>query len=184
MSTESSNVASYGLSGTVGWLIGGALGGALGAAAFGLLLWLFDPDIVTAAIPSIYGLELTGVAGWVIHIAHGIALGLVFGLLVTRGPVFGLLMTDAETDVLSNAGVVLRLVGAGLVYGLALFAILPLLVLPVWTGSIGASGAAGDFPTAAIESLVGHLVFGTVLGIVFATTVDVRDRSYSHPLED
>lgn len=172
MSAESDAITTYGMSGSVGWLVGGALGGAVGAAAFGLLLWLFDPGIVEATIPAAYGLEATGAAGWAIHIAHGIVLGLVFALLVTREVALSVIRTDVETDALATTGAVLRIVGAGLVFGLVLFAILPLLVLPVWASAIG--GAAADFPTAAAESLLGHLLFGTVLGIVFAATVDLR----------
>lgn len=182
MSTTSDNPTASGLSGTGGWLVGGILGGAVGAAAFGLLLWLFDPDIIGAAIPSIYGLDLTGIVGWAIHIAHGIVLGLLFGFLVTRESVLGILRTDVETEALSRSGDALRLVGAGFVFGLAVFAILPLLVLPVWAETMG--GTAGEFPTSAIESLLGHLVFGTVLGIVFAAVTDLGDRSTGRPLEE
>lgn len=174
MSTESNTITTFGLSGSVGWLVGGALGGAIGAAAFGLLLWLFDPGIVEATIPAIYGLEVTGVVGWLIHLAHGVVLGLVFGVLVTREPVFEILRANAETEALSDAGIALRLVGAGFVFGLAAWTILPVLILPVWAGAMG---GASDFPIVGIESLLGHLLFGTVLGVVFAATVDLRGVS-------
>ncbi len=183
MSTTTETASAFGLSGATGWVVGGAVGGALGAAAFGLVLWLFDPVIVEAAIPSVYGLETEGVIGWGIHIAHGVLLGLIFGVLVTREAVLGVLRTDTETEALSGAGIVLRVVGAGFVFGLAVFAILPLLVLPVWTDVGGAGAQVGDFPTAAIESLLGHLVFGLVLGIVFALTVDLEGRTDARPLE-
>lgn len=123
-----------------------------------------------------------GLVSWGIHIAHGIALEFVFGLLGTRDFILGILRTDVETAVLSRTGIVLRLVGAGFVFGLAVWAILPLLVVPVWADAIG--GTAGAFPTAAIESLVGHLLFGTVLGLLFATTVDLSDRPSGRPLEE
>lgn len=67
-------------------------------------------------------------------------------------------------------------------FGLAVWAILPLLVLPVWIETTG--GGAGDFPTAAAESLGGHLLFGTILGFVFATIVDLSDRPTKRPLEE
>lgn len=175
MSSETNTISTGGLHGSAGWLVGGALGGALGAAAFGLLLWAFDPGLVEAAIPAIYGLEATGLVGWAIHLAHGVALGLAFGLLVTRGPVLSVLRTDVETDALAATGPALRIIGAGFVYGLTVVAILPLLVLPVWAGTMG--GTAADFPGAAIESLLGHLLFGLVLGTVFAATVDLRGLS-------
>ncbi|WP_440765803.1 hypothetical protein [Natronorubrum sp. DTA7] len=184
MSTESDNATAFGISGASGWLVGGAFGGAIGAAAFGVLMWVLDPAIVEVAIPSIYGLEPVGLVGWGVHVVHGIGLGLVFGLLVTRDPILGILLTDVETDAVSGIGAMARIVGAGFVFGLAVWAILPLLVLPVWADAAGGGGAVGDFPTAAIESLVGHLLFGTVLGAVFAATVDLHGRSSDRPLED
>lgn len=183
MSAESNTITTVGLSGSTGWLVGGALGGAVGAAAFGLLLWLFDPGILEATIPAIYGLEAVGLVGWLIHLAHGVVLGLVFGLLATRDRVFRVLRTNAETEALSGAGIILRLVGAGFVFGLTVWAILPVLVLPVWTGATG-TGGAGEFPIVGIESLLGHLVFGTVLGVVFAVAVDLRGISTDRRLDD
>ena len=182
MSTETDDASTFGISGTSGWFVGGTAGGAVGAAAFGLLMWLFDPAVVAVAIPEIYGLEPVGIAGWGVHIAHGIVLGLVFGWLVTRDPILGILRTDVETDILSQTGMTLRLVGAGFVFGLAVWALLPVLVLPVWAATIG--GTAGGFPIAAIESLVGHLLFGVVLGVVFATTADLSEQPSGQPLED
>lgn len=184
MSAESSNAAAFGISGATGWLVGGTVGGALGAAAFGLLMWLLDPAIVEVAIPAVYGLEPVGVVGWGMHIGHGVVLGLIFGVIITREAVLGVLLTDVETESLSRTGVMFRLVGAGFVFGLAIWAILPLLVLPVWVEAAGVGGEVGDFPTDAIESLVGHLVFGTVLGLVFAATVDLYGRSDERPLEE
>ncbi|SEV98478.1 hypothetical protein [Natrinema salifodinae] len=175
MSSDSNTVAAFGLRGSTGWIVGSVLGGALGAIAFGILMWLLDPEILAGAIPAIYGLEPTTAVGWAVHIAHGIVLGVAFGMLVTRDPILGVLRTDVATDVLARAGVVARLIGAGFVFGLAVWAILPLLVLPVWVNAVGGSGAAA-FPTAAAGSLLGHLLFGVVLGVVFAATVDLRDR--------
>ncbi|MEY7847601.1 hypothetical protein AB7C87_00135 [Natrarchaeobius sp. A-rgal3] len=176
MSTESDTASTFGISSQWGWSIGGALGGAIGAVAFGLLMWLFDPDILTAAIPAIYGFEPVGIVGWGIHILHGAVLGIVFGFLVTRDLILGAVTMSPDTDALSRTSIRIRIVAAGFVFGLAIWAILPLLVLPVWLETLG-TGAAGEFPAIAVESLFGHLLFGTVLGIVFALSVDLSDRS-------
>lgn len=183
MSAESDTQSAVGIRSSIGWPIGGALGGALGAVAFGILIWAYDPEVVSAAIPAIYGLDPIGVLGWAIHIGHGIGLGLIFGFLVTRDPILGVVKTNPETEALSHTGLILRVIAAGFVFGLAVWAILPLIVLPVWIEAIG-TAAAGDFPTAAVESMVGHLLFGTVLGIVFALVVDLRSHSSNTPLED
>lgn len=180
MSGESDTTAAFGLSGTTGWFVGGALGGAIGAIAFGIVMLLLEPGTLEAAIPSIYGLEPSGPLGWGIHIAHGIVLGLLFGLLVTRPWILGVLRTDVETDVLSRSGIILRLIGAGLVYGITVWAILPLLVLPVWVSTLGVGEQT--FSSVAAGSLLGHALFGVVLGAVFAAIVDLRDRDPESPL--
>ncbi|ELY85066.1 hypothetical protein [Natrialba taiwanensis] len=182
MSAESDTQSAVGIENLSGWPIGSALGGAIGALAFGLLMWVYDPDTVSAAIPGIYGLDPVGVVGWGIHIVHGILLGLLFGLLVTRNVFLGVIMTSPETGALSRTGLTLRLIGAGFVFGLAIWAILPLLVLPVWIEAIG-TGTATEFPTTAIESMLGHVIFGSVLGLVFALVTDLRSRSPGTPLE-
>ncbi|SDQ34691.1 hypothetical protein [Natronobacterium texcoconense] len=180
---SATSASAFGLESPLDWTVGGALGGAIGAAVFGLLVWLFDPEVVAVAIPAIYGLEPVGVVGWGIHVAHGIVLGLVFGFLMTRQAVLEFAQMDVETAALSRSGMWVRTVAAGFVFGLTIWAILPLLVLPVWIDAIGTE-AAGDFPATAVESLVGHVLFGTVLGLVFATTVDLRSRTGEAPIED
>ncbi|WP_255169734.1 hypothetical protein [Natrononativus amylolyticus] len=183
MSTESEHVTTFGIRSRVGWPIGGAVAGAVGAVGFGIVMWLFDPEIVAAAIPAIYGLEPTGVVGWGIHVAHGAVLGVVFAFLVTRELVLGVLQADVETEAISRTNVMLRIVGAGFAFGLLIWAVLPVLVLPVWTAALG-TAAAGEFPTIAVESMVGHLVFGTVMGAVFAVTIDLTDRPTDDTLEE
>ncbi|MFC4246612.1 hypothetical protein ACFOZ7_06330 [Natribaculum luteum] len=175
MSAESDTATGFGIASRFGWPIGGALGGALGAAAFGALIWLIDPAVVEVAIPALYGLGPGEIVGWGIHLFHGAVLGIVFGFLVTRDVVLETLRTDVETDALAESGNWLRLVGAGFAYGLAVWAILPALVLPIWVGRAGVDAAAA-FPAVAVDGMIGHAVFGLVLGLVFAATVDLQDR--------
>ncbi|WP_049888653.1 hypothetical protein [Natronococcus occultus] len=179
MSTERSETTVADVGG-VGWVVGGAVGGAIGSIAFGAILWLLDPAVVEITIPEFYGLEPVGAVGWGIHAAHGIVLGLLFGFLVTRDPILRTLRMTVDTDALSRTDVWIRVVGAGFVFGLAIWAILPVIVLPVWADTLGAGGA-GEFPAFAAESLLGHVLFGTVLGLVFATVVDLTDRVAAVP---
>lgn len=171
MSTEVDNLTRSGVGGSFNWLVGGAVGGAIGSLLFGAVLWLLDPTIITDAIPAIYGLETAGTAGWLFHLGHGLILGTVFGFLITRNPILGALMADVETDFLAAMGPVLRLTLAGLVYGLAVWTVLPVIVLPIWA-AIGI-GEAG-FPALAFEGLVGHLLYGLLLGALFALIVDLE----------
>lgn len=171
----------FGIGGTLGWTIGGAVGGVIAAAAFGVVMWLFDPEVLTGAIPAIYGFDPSSVIGMTIHILHGIVLGLVFGFLVTRPAVLGTLRTNVETEAVSEFGLTIRVIAAGFVFGLAVWAILPVLVLPVWA-ELGAT-TAGGFPGFAVESMLGHMVFGLVLGLVFAVAVDLQERPARYVFE-
>lgn len=142
---------------------------------------LATPEVLSSAIPAIYGIAPTDLFGWAIHIAHGIVLGVIFGLLVTRPSILGVIRTATETEALSQTGVVLRTTGAGLVYGLAVWAILPLIVLQVWITTVGVGEQS--FPATAATSLLGHAMFGIVLGAVFAATVDLYHRPVDRQLE-
>lgn len=181
MSGKTDTAAKSGLSGSTGWVIGGAFGGTIGAVAFGIVIFVLDPEFLMVTIPAIYGLEPVGPLGWVIHIAHGIILGVIFGLLVMRDSILGILRTDVETDALSQAGIILRMIGAGFVYGMTVWAILPLIVLPVWITTVGVGEQT--FPATPAISLLGHALFGVVLGAIFAATVDLRDQTVDRRLE-
>ena len=181
MSTETET--GFGIGGTIGWTIGGAVSGAIAATAFGVVMWLLDPEILTGAIPAIYGFDPSSVLGMTIHILHGVVLGLVFGFLVTRSIVLGVVRTNVEDEPVSEFGLTMRVVAAGFVFGLAVWAILPVVVMPVLVAAIG-EPAAENFPSIAVESMLGHMVFGLVLGLVFAVTVDLYERSARGVLEE
>ncbi len=182
MSEDTESPTAIGLDGPTGWSIAGVGGGTLGALAFGAIVWFVDPEVIADTLPAVYGLEQTGLTGWVLQAIHGAALGLLFGFLITRAPVLGVVRTDVETEALARTGDGPRLVAAGFVYGLTIWALLPVIVLPVLAGAAGPSGAA-DFPGFAAEILVGHLLFGIVLGVVFAALVDLSDRSSQAVME-
>ncbi|GAB3017738.1 DUF6789 family protein [Natronobiforma cellulositropha] len=126
----------------------GAVGGIAGAVVFGAMMAAMVPDMLAAMIPAMYGLEGT-VAGWGVHLFHGAVLGLVFGVALTAA---GRQRTDLATGV-----------GAGVAYGVLLWAILAVVVMPVWLGM------AEMVPNLDTTSLVGHVVYGATLGVVYAT---------------
>ncbi|AFZ73851.1 hypothetical protein [Natronobacterium gregoryi] len=165
----------YGFDGTGNWLFGGAVGGVVGSLLFGGVLWLVDPTIITEVIPALYGIDPIGTAGWVFHLVHGLVLGLVFGVLLSRDPILGTVMADVETGFIASMGPGLRFTLAGVVYGLAVWAILPLLVLPTWV-AIGGIDDPG-FPMLAFESLVGHLLYGLLLGALFSVVVEISQEA-------
>lgn len=169
-STDTANVTSetgFGLP----WWASGVLGGVVGAAAFGSVMWVGSPEMLRASIPALYGFEPSTTVGWTVHLFHGAILGLAFGAIARLDPVAQYVEMDVETDALRKFGVNSRLVALGLVYGMAVWAILPVVVMPIWLGTVGAADAP-TMPAIAVESLFGHLAFGLVLGVVFGSTVD------------
>lgn len=151
---------------TIPWWLGGALGGAAGALPFGAVLSALAPETLRVAIPAVYGLAPGSIAGWLVHLAHGTALGALYAAFVRIERVDRLL--DAATplgdSVLPNAAI-------GLCYGVAIWAILPVVILPLWLGVV-AIAEAGALTGFAPPLLLGHAPYGAVLGAVYGATVD------------
>ncbi len=181
MSTDYATETSHGVA--VSWPVAGTLGGIAGAAAFGGFLWLVQPGVIGSTIPAAYGLETIGPVGWLIHLVHGGILGLVFGALISRPFARGVLQTQVETKSWPEDSQFARFVTAGGAFGLALWTILPVLLLPALAGFIG-SETVDIFPRIAVESLLGHLLFGMVLGGVFSLTTDWDGPPDSETLEE
>jgi uncharacterized membrane protein YagU involved in acid resistance len=130
----------------------GAVGGIVGAIVFGAMMTMQTPEVLEMAIPAMYGLE-GGLAGMIVHVSHGAVLGVVFAaLLVEAG--------RTELGLGPSAAV-------GLAYGLGIWVVLAVVVMPIWLSAVG-FGMAPDVPNVAVESLVGHAAYGIVLGVVYA----------------
>ena len=123
------------------------LGGVAGGLVFGVLLQ------ATGAMPiiaSLYGLESV-TAGWVAHLFHSVVFALVFAAAVGR--------TSYR-----DAGLVpITALGAG--YGVVLWIVAAAIAMPLWLGAFGLD--APGIPNLDMTSLVGHLLYGAVLGAVF-----------------
>lgn len=132
----------------------GVVSGLAGAAVMGVLMAVMAPPVLTMAIPALYGLA-GGIAGVTIHLAHGAVLGVAFAALAEAG--------------LFGKQTIRKTVGAGIVWGVLIWAVLAALVMPVWLASVGFAGAP-PFPNFALPSLLWHVVYGGVLGVVYAAT--------------
>ncbi|MEF8913863.1 histidine kinase [Natronomonas sp.] len=131
----------------------GAAGGIVGALVFGAMMAVMSPGVLQGAIPSMYGFSPpNGAAGFTIHIAHGAVLGVVFAALLG---VTGLSGSAARKQV-----------GAGLAYGLLAWVVLAVIVMPIWLQAVG-FGMAPELPNIGTQSLIGHAVYGVVLGGVY-----------------
>ena len=125
----------------------GVVGGILGSVAFGVLLVAMEPAMLEMMIPSMYGLE-GGIAGWIVHVSHGAVLGVVFAAVLA-----GVGRSDLGVGAAA---------GAGLGYGLVVWAALAVVVMPVWLGM------PEMVPNLDGGSLVGHAVYGLILGLAYA----------------
>ncbi|MFA1612153.1 DUF6789 family protein [Halobellus rubicundus] len=136
----------------------GVLGGVVGAAAMGALILAMNPPTLAVAIPSLYALAppANPAAGLVVHLSHGAVLGVAFA-------------GGAGALALDSPG---RLVAAGVGWGVVTWAVLAAVLMPVWLGAVG-SPASPPFPNFAPPSLLWHVVYGAVLGGVYAAA---RDR--------
>lgn len=155
MSTTTETVGGTGeLSGN--WQAG-VLGGIVGSLVMGALVLAMNAPTLAVAIPSLYGLAPppNPGLGMVVHVSHGAVLGVVFAALV------------GALDVEGAA----RRVGLGVAWGVATWVGLAALIMPVWLSAVG-SPASPPFPNFAPPSLLWHVVYGGVLGGVYAVTAD------------
>lgn len=128
----------------------GTIAGIAGAVVMGAMMTMQMPGVIENAIPVLYGL-VGGAAGFTIHVAHGAVLGVVFAAaLVASGRSLSLPATA----------------GAGLVYGVVVWVLLAAL-MPVWLSTVGFP-MAPPIPNFDPMSLVGHAVYGLVLGVGYA----------------
>ncbi|ELZ30856.1 hypothetical protein C474_10356 [Halogeometricum pallidum JCM 14848] len=133
----------------------GVAAGLLGGVAMGALMAVQMPGVLEVAIPSMY--FLAGVlAGFTVHLAHAAVLGIGFAAVAATRP-------ELSTG---------RSIALGVAYGVVLWAVLAVLLMPVWLSAVG-SPAHPSLPNINPASLVAHVVYGAVLG---ATYPAVRRR--------
>ncbi|ELZ45318.1 hypothetical protein C464_12560 [Halorubrum coriense DSM 10284] len=156
MATETATTTGVSIE-TGNWKAGVA-GGLGGALVFGAMMSVLTPGVLEMAIPAMYGVGgPAGAVGWVIHMSHGAVIGVVFAGVANLRPGLG-------DSIGSSLGV-----GAG--YGLLVWIALAVIAMPVWLSAVGFAGAP-PLPNIGVESLVGHVVYGTVLGGVYAAVAN------------
>lgn len=175
MASETEAVTDRGIGGSLNWLVGGAVGGFAGALILGGLLWVLEPTTVTETIPEMYGLDGGGMTGWGFHLLHGVILGVIFAFVVTRKFVLEILSADIETPALDALSLSARLTGTGVLYGIAVWALGPGLVL-VTAVSVG--DASNPLPVGSGYNLLGHIVYGSLLGAMVSLFTDVETGAH------
>jgi uncharacterized membrane protein YagU involved in acid resistance len=130
-------------------LLVGALAGVAGGLAFGAVMGMTG---MLPMVAMLVGSE-SAVVGFGVHIVISAVIGAIYGVGVN---LLGL----------RQAASVLPGVGIGLVYGAAWWVLGPLLIMPTMLGMGPQFGAATSEVN--IMSLGGHLIYGALLGAVFA----------------
>ena len=160
---------------------GGFTGGLVGGIAMGLVLHLGagQIELLGALLPGPG--PAVGV-GWTVHMILSVLFGLAFGALASRGVVQDLVDSFSDYLVVGLVfGTLLGLFAGGVLFPVAMeqagVASLPLPFLPV-------PGIAAELFSALLFA-IGHLVYGLVLGAVFATVNGVVPRGVGDyvPLE-
>lgn len=128
----------------------GILGGLAGGVVFGMLMAMMG------TLPMIAGLigSKSALVGFVVHMLISAISGLGFGLIL------GGRVHSAG----SSAG--LMPLGLGALYGLAWWVLGPLVLMPLMMGM--GTQFTNAFSAQNLTSLMGHLLFGGVLGLTYA----------------
>ena len=136
----------------------GVAGGLVGGLVFGVMMSMMTPPVLEMGIPAMYGIEgPAGALGWAIHMSHGAIIGVGFAAIASLKP-------DLTDSIGPSLGV-----GAG--YGLLVWVALAVIVMPIWLGAVGFGGVP-PLPNIGVESLVGHVVYGVVLGGVYSAVAN------------
>lgn len=156
------------------YVVGGVVGGLAGGIAMGLILHLSGAETMQL-IGGMYGFPNV-LAGWVAHLFNSVILGLIF-VATVRAP-----FVRDFTDTVGGW------VAVGVVYGALLEVVSTGIVLPMAISVAGLDEV--PFPpltesfagavTVAILAAIAHLVYGAILGGIFAT---VRGDVESYPRE-
>lgn len=123
----------------------GIWGGLAGGAIFGIMMGMMG---MLPMVAMLIGSE-SATVGFIVHMAISAIFGTIFAFFL------GAQIKSAGSGI-----------GWGLVYGVILWVVGPLLIMPIWLGMGHQLSAAGI--VAAIPSLWGHLIYGFVLGLVFS----------------
>lgn len=133
----------------------GLAGGLVGGVAFGIMMTVQLPMILENAIPGMYGL------GPVPLRSGGRSTSSTLRFSGSCSAFYSPLAGSATGSIPLVAIAV-----AGLAYGVVLWLVLASFVMPAWVGAM--TEMAPPVPDWNVDSLLGHAVYGVLLGIVYA----------------
>jgi uncharacterized membrane protein YagU involved in acid resistance len=127
----------------------------IGGAAMGLMIQFVMG--IMPVIGALYGFQSLA-AGWVAHLFHSVVFGLLYAAIATRPSL------SAYASRLGSGAVV------GAAYGVVVWVVAAGFVMPIWLSAIGLPGPG--VPNFDPQSLVGHVVFGVILGTAYAVLLN------------
>lgn len=140
-------------------MLWGGISGGLAGVVMGALMLMQMRPVLEMAIPAMYGIAGPALTvGFLLHVLHGVVFGLLFAALVSLPPL-------RERAGSIGAGAAL-----GVGYGVLVWLVAAAVVMPVWLSAAGFAGAPG-VPNFNPTSLIGHAVFGLVLGVAYPVLV-------------
>ncbi|WP_227380557.1 histidine kinase [Haladaptatus halobius] len=156
--TDSEHVSDAEMTTTGGWQAG-VIAGLSGGAVMGVMLTIAMRPVIEHAIPALWGLD-GGLAGWIIHMSNAAIFGVIFAAVATQPSVRNYTTSLGQSAVL------------GIGYGVVLWIVAAVIVMPLWLQAVGFANAPA-FPNISMKSLMGHIIYGLVLGLVYPA---IRDR--------
>lgn len=134
---------------------GGALSGFVATVVTGVVIVVTDQSVLYDAIAGLYGQQGNLLVGWAVHLVHGMLFGALFALILTDPGLYHL--TDWRWKTLL----------AGIVYALVLAIAGAGVIMPMWLQILGYPSPP-SFPFVTTAILLWHLVYGTILGVLFS----------------
>ncbi|MEW2382611.1 hypothetical protein AB0873_11075 [Micromonospora sp. NPDC047707] len=128
-------------------LVAGISGGLAGGIVFGILMQTWGMMPMVAMLVDSESITV----GWLVHLANSALFGAIFAALFGRW---------AATPATSA--------GLGLLYGALWWVLGALLIMPAW---LGMNEMIFQVNADAWRSLLGHLIYGLLLGVVYALTL-------------
>jgi uncharacterized membrane protein YagU involved in acid resistance len=130
----------------------GVVAGIIAGIVFGLMMQIMTPDMMNAMIGQIIG-QPNPMGSWLYHLFNSAVIGAIFGLALGR------FATNYGTGAILGA-----------VYGFVWWILGPLILMPLL---LGMNEMVFAINNTALLSLVGHLVYGVITGVVY---IFLRDR--------
>jgi hypothetical protein len=140
----------------------GVIAGVVGGIGFGVLM---QTEGMLPVVASLAG-GRTSSLGWIVHMVIAVFVGVSFAII---GISFAIFFARVATGFLSSTLF-------GLFYGAFWWVLGGLFLMPVWLGT-----KAFVIDETAWKSLVGHLIYGLLLGAVYGVVSPLLSRRRSEP---